>query len=422
MKMILKSILSIEDARKFLGDPGSVQLSLFEYIDEAAAKIISGGKTEWLCLDGLIELTEEVARELITFEGRGLSLNALTKITDPVAEVLSNFTGELQLNGLKQISNHSATALGKHRGTLYLDGLTIFSVGAAEALVGHPNLHLCVATELSKHLPKEAAVLFESAAKHAGRTCYSEIGHLRYVHRGWPPPMPRRTYYITNDDPTKWTLTSAVFQAMDGRENVSQLQDGWFFTMSVEEIEGFTVLLEDSLTLPEREVVIASGTWPLLRIPDGLLLIGPVPGRSADFGISEDDRFEVRVGYHDRYAIVRVPPGCYSVGIHQHWSSEYTFELKNLDISCDWDPAVESRKTETLPTCPEYLPLILRDDLTPNARRIDPSESNVGSFEGLRNNPEGMFSLQFSKRLRWFPRAPIFHVDLMTDGWTERLP
>ncbi|MCH2201586.1 MAG: hypothetical protein MK102_06435 [Fuerstiella sp.] len=422
----IESMLPIGDARKFATDPRSIQLSLYFQAEAAAAKIIAGTKCEWLCLDGLTELTEDTACELIAFEGRGLSLNALPDITESVAEVLSTYTGELQLNKLTQISNRTADALSKHRGPLSLDGLTSLSEGAAQALVRHPDLCLCINADHSGQLPPEAVVPFRKAAKGTNWSCETVGRYLRYARKGWPPPMPRRAYDIANDDPTRWTLTSAIFQAMDGRETVEQLHDGWFFEMEVEEIAGFTVLLEESLTLPEREVVIASGKWPLLRVPDGVLLVGPAPGRNVRFDVSDDDKFEVRVGYHDRYAIVRVPPGCYSVGIHQHYNSYYTFELRNLRIDCHWDPAVESRRQrqEGIPRCPDYLPLELREDLPrdPIWMTTESREVHVGSLPGLRNNPECRFPVRFSKAIHRFPRAPVFDAGCIRRGWTETLP
>ena len=422
--MSLDSALTERQARAFVADPGSVQLSLFVEVEPAAAKIIAEAECEWLCLDGMTELSEDTARALTAFTGRGLSLNALPGISDPVADVLSSYAGELQINRLTQISNRAAGALANHRGPLSLDGLTSLSKGAAQALVRHPDLCLCVNADHSKLLPLEAVVPFRKAAKGTDWSCYSVERYLRYGRKGWPPPMPRRTYYITSDDPTLWTLTSAVFQAMDGRETVEQLHDGWFFEMSVEEIEGFTVLLEESLTVPEREVVIASGTWPLLRVPDGVLLVGPVPGRNARLDISEDDKFEVRVDSHDRYAIVRVPPGCYSVVIHQHFNSNYTFELRNLNIECHWDPAIESQRErpDGIPTCPDYLPLALRDDLPPDPMRTEPREAHVGSLPGLRNNPECRFPIRFSDAIRRYPRAPVFEADVIRHGWAQTLP
>jgi hypothetical protein len=422
--MTLDKTLTKRQALAFVADPASIQLSLFVQMEPASAKIIAEAQCEWLCLDGMTELSEDTARELTAFTGRGLSINALANITDPVADMLSGYAGELQINRVTQISNHSAGALANHRGSLSLDGLTSLSEGAAQTLVNHPDLYLCVNADHAKRLPLEAVVPFRKAAKGTDWSCHSVERYLRYARKGWPPPMPRRTYHITSDDPTQWTLTSAVFQAMDGRETVEQLHDGWFFEMSVEEIEGFTVLLEESLTVPEREVVIASGTWPLLRVPDGVLLVGPVPGRNARLDISEDDKFEVRVDYHDRYAIVRVPPGCYSVGIHQHYNSNYTFALRNLTIDCHWDPAIESQRQrpEGIPTCPDYLPLAIRDDLPRDPARTEPRAAHVGSLRGLRNNPESRFPIRFSDAIRRFPRAPIFEADVMRHGWAETLP
>ncbi|MCH2211171.1 MAG: hypothetical protein MK110_07700 [Fuerstiella sp.] len=419
----IESLLPLREARKFVTNPRSVQLSLYFQLDAAAAEIIAEATCEWLCLDGLTELTEDTAGQLIAFAGRGLSLNALPGISEPVAEILSTYSGELQLNKLTQISNRTADVLSQHRGALSLDGLTSLSTGAAQALVRHPNLCLRVNADHSGQLLPEAVIPFRKSAKGTNWSCDSVERYLRYAPRGWPPPMPRRAYEIANDDPTQWTLTSAVFQAMDGRETVEQLHDGWFFEMEVEEIEGFTVLLEESLTLPEREVVIASGTWPMLRLPDGILLVGPVPGRSTNLDISEDNRFEVRVGAHDRYAIVRVPPGCYSVGIYQDINSYYTFELRNLNIDCHWDPSVESRRErqQGVPRCPDYLPLVLRSDLPPDPIRIKPGEANIGSLPGLRHrgNPP---TIRLSKAVRRFPRAPVFDAGQIGGGWTETLP
>ena len=163
--MTLDNTLTQRQARAFVVNPASIQLSLFVQMEPAAAKIIAEAECEWLCLDGMTELSEDTARALTAFTGRGLSLNALPGITDPVADVLSSYTGELQINRVTQISNHTACALANHRGPLSLDGLTSLSEGAAQALVNHPNLYLCVNADHSRGLPLEAAVPFRKAAK-----------------------------------------------------------------------------------------------------------------------------------------------------------------------------------------------------------------------------------------------------------------
>ena len=72
------------------------------------------------------------------FRGRDLPLNGLTSLSDPAAERLGNYWGELSLDGLTSLSDAAAESLSKHEGQLSLvwDNLPD---SAAEILRQHPS-------------------------------------------------------------------------------------------------------------------------------------------------------------------------------------------------------------------------------------------------------------------------------------------
>ncbi len=131
---------------------------------------------------------------------------------------------------------------------------------------------------------------------------------------------------------------------------------------------------------------MACGIWPLIRVPDGVLLIGECITGLSGLEILEDDRWCVELSRHDRTAAVLVPSGCYEVRIHQYAGEAYLFELKSLGVNCDWQSIRESPSDDGLPRCPAYLPLDLREDLPSSFRvrggQAGPQRSNIGSWPG----------------------------------------
>ena len=420
------TIIDVKQAQGFLNDTHSRRLSLHDRIDDEAAKILCQSNSPCLCLDGLKDLSEEAARHLGQFAGNDLSLNHLRSLTEPAAKALGSFSGALHLNALRDMPPTIAQALKNQGGPLYLDGLKTLSAEAASILVRRPELHLRLSQTPSA---KTAAILEESAAL-TGRMrkpSQKTIEGLIYTKRKWPPPMPRRDFYIQNDDPTTWSMSSAIYQAMKGRENMEDARNGWFLSWEVEEINILRIVLEDELTRSEQRATLASAIWPLLRIPDGVLVIGSTPCCRARLGVSPKDQFEVQVDWHDRFVVVRVPPGCYTVGIHQLFNSWYTFTLHRLKCACGWDLTKVRTDPQAHADCPDYLPLTPNPGVRgwkPQSVNGPTSRNHIGSAMGLRHSgspPKPTTRLQRSK-VAEYTSALYCDVYEINAGWTQTLP
>ena len=100
-----------------------------------------------LGLDGVTELQEEPARELIKLDGV-LRFKCLDELSDEVAEILSNhkhgihFELPVHEGGLKTLSDKAAESFSKHQGQLKFRALNEISEKGAEYLSKHPNLIL----------------------------------------------------------------------------------------------------------------------------------------------------------------------------------------------------------------------------------------------------------------------------------------
>ena len=98
-----------------------------------------------LGLDGVTELHEEPARELIKLDGV-LRFKCLDEFSDEVAEILSNhkhginFELPVHEGGLKTLSDQAAESFSKHQGQLKFRALNEISEKGAEYLSKHPNL------------------------------------------------------------------------------------------------------------------------------------------------------------------------------------------------------------------------------------------------------------------------------------------
>lgn len=112
-----------------------------------------------LMLNGLVEITIEQVKKLISYKGL-LSLDGLIKIDDEKAELFSKHSGGLYLDGIKKISDKAIDSLSKYQGMLTLNGLTALSDAAVGSLSKHEGelwldgvigLSDAAAESLSKH-------------------------------------------------------------------------------------------------------------------------------------------------------------------------------------------------------------------------------------------------------------------------------
>lgn len=86
---------------------------------------------------GLTTITPEVARALAARPKGMLALNSLEKISVEAARELAQFRGKLTLNRLRTLSQEVAVELAKHRSKFTLFGLTEISDEVAETLSHH---------------------------------------------------------------------------------------------------------------------------------------------------------------------------------------------------------------------------------------------------------------------------------------------
>ncbi len=139
-------------------------------IDGRLAELLSNYEGQ-LSLDGLTELSDAVAEALSRHQGH-LSLDGLTGFSDAAAESLSRHEGHVSLRGLRELSNVATEALSKGKSGVCLDGLTELSDAAAESLSKHEgDLFLNGLTELS-----EAAA--ESLSRHQGDVSLGGLKNL----------------------------------------------------------------------------------------------------------------------------------------------------------------------------------------------------------------------------------------------------
>lgn len=97
------------------------------------------GVTLWL---GLTTITPEVAKALAAHSRGMLALNGLDDVSTDVASELAKFRGKLTLNGLRSLSRETAVELANHRSKFTLFGLTEISDDVAEALSKHRSTML----------------------------------------------------------------------------------------------------------------------------------------------------------------------------------------------------------------------------------------------------------------------------------------
>jgi hypothetical protein len=104
-------------------------------VDQAKELIERNRNSYWLDLNGLLELSPDVAKCLAKYRG-SLELNGLVELSSEAAVALANCDGpELLLDGVSQLSVDAAKALATFEGHLSLDGLTELGPEVLRALV-----------------------------------------------------------------------------------------------------------------------------------------------------------------------------------------------------------------------------------------------------------------------------------------------
>ncbi len=141
--------------------------------------------------------------------------------------------------------------------------------------------------------------------------------------RTWPGAQLRRDYIVENDDPAFWTLTSASYDACgppSDSETGQELHVGCEVTLDLDEmsVAGVRVVVDSPLTEEEERCAVGEASWPLLRVPCGIVLIGEATRGRASLDVDTRGREALQVSWHDRAAIVPVAPGDYRLRVLQY--------------------------------------------------------------------------------------------------------
>lgn len=96
---------------------------------EAARALVKRERRKELLSLGIVELSPEVAAELIKYNGEKLFLNCVLTLTPDTAKALSRFRGyKLMLNGIRSVSLPVLGRLASYKGSIHLDGVETFDV------------------------------------------------------------------------------------------------------------------------------------------------------------------------------------------------------------------------------------------------------------------------------------------------------
>ena len=132
--------LNAKVALQYLKNQNSVNLSEYAWIEVDAAMILSG-RTVYFNLSSIKNHFLLWYRSSDSPYGCALNLNGLTDITVEVARALATHKGLLYLDGLTNITVEVARALATHKGfSLQLRGLTDISVEVARILATHKGI------------------------------------------------------------------------------------------------------------------------------------------------------------------------------------------------------------------------------------------------------------------------------------------
>ena len=156
---------------------GALMLSSLQSLDAETAAVLADYDEGPLFLDGLSELSPEVAGELKKFKGgprsyfsfgNCLSLAGLETLSPEAAAELAAFPGEALFLGVTELSEAAFRSLMTFRRRLYLPRLARIPAGAAESMADYrgPSLSILGLATLS---PEEARVLAGLGKRWNGR-------------------------------------------------------------------------------------------------------------------------------------------------------------------------------------------------------------------------------------------------------------
>jgi hypothetical protein len=110
-------------------------------LNEKAARHLSKIKSP-LYIEGLKQISVDVANALALHHGGMLALNSIEEISIEVADALLKHKGHLSLSGITSLSPQVAEYLGSHNGKIDLDGLVELDHETRRILLRNPNILL----------------------------------------------------------------------------------------------------------------------------------------------------------------------------------------------------------------------------------------------------------------------------------------
>ena len=156
--------LTLEMATTLAEREGDLRLDALEALSRAAAEALARHTGGYLSMSGLAVVTDDVADQLATHQGRvylrglksltspalaakladssGVSLPDLTHLSDNAAEALARTQSGLSLDGLTVVSDAAICSLATNTHGLSLNGLLSLSDEAATSLAGHSGSNL----------------------------------------------------------------------------------------------------------------------------------------------------------------------------------------------------------------------------------------------------------------------------------------
>jgi len=166
-----RGLLTKHVADEFVKKPDSIDLTLFAFVENAAAQTVAQHKGD-LFLNGLKSISDDASQALAKHEGY-LGLDGLKSLSDAAAHSLAHHKGDLSFYRLKSLSDAAAYSLAKHEGRrLLLHSITILSDAAVQALAKHEG-EVWLGGKAKAALAKEKKTKLKTAITHADRAATS---------------------------------------------------------------------------------------------------------------------------------------------------------------------------------------------------------------------------------------------------------
>jgi len=194
MELTLSAVreMSADAAGGLARHSGRIRLPAVEKLSVDAAAALFGERGKAIELDGLLDVSPEVARAMAGCRRPALTIG-INALTTDIAAILANFRGHLFFPNLKSLSVDSAKALQAHGGPHYwlIFGKTFITPQVAETLLGHEGglafsvdrLEPGVGDILARHESSVDVTLVEIDSVALARKMFREDGASSSLHR-----------------------------------------------------------------------------------------------------------------------------------------------------------------------------------------------------------------------------------------------